>query len=339
MSNKISEKYFEYGVSINDARNLIKQIIARTNFQIEKEIFCGKIYNQNKIGSLIYKGTWQSKPAVLKIQILQPDIDEIDIINKFNHQNKSTRIRLPKLYRGSKWNRNDNYGYLILEYINAAPIYQSPFANPKQIQDFSDFYQEYKTKCLNQPLFKKELNEESSLVFTAQRISHWIKIAQDKNYLSKTKIKNTEKFLSLAGQYLPLIKMEFMHGHLTNKDIFKISDDEYVLMSNLFWSYRPEFYDTTFHLWNGINDLRDLKTTSNQVIKYIQNWLRAYKKLPIIKQDSDFERKFNLMMAERCLGSLLIDIQNIHYDSHRDKFVIHLTNLFRELFDYYLDRL
>jgi len=339
MGNKITEKYFEHGNFADHGKKVLKEIATKTNFQPEKEIFRGQIYDKDKVGSLIYKGIWQNKQAVLKIQGLQPDIDEIDMINKFNSQNKSAKIRLPKLYDGSKWNDQDGYGYLLLEYIDAPQIYQPPFAGPAQVKDFCALYQEYKTKCLSQPFVEKEPSEQSSLVFTAQRVSHWAKIAQAKGHLAETEVKNVEKFLSLASRHLPSIKMEFMHGHFTYNDIFKLSDDEYVLMSNLFWSYRPEFYDATFHLWAGIKSLRDQNVSVEQVKEYLQNWLEEYKKLPAVMQDVDFERKFNMMMAERCVGATLVDIQNQHYNNARSNFIAHLTELFRDLFKYFADKL
>jgi len=133
--------------------------------------------------------------------------------------------------------------------------------------------------------------------------------------------------------------MEFMHGHFTYNDIFKLSEKEYILMSNLFWSYRPEFYDTTFHLWAGIKSLRDQSMTVEQVKEYLQNWLEEYKKLPFVMQDADFERKFNMMMAERCIGALLVDIQNQHYETDQSNFIAHLTELFRGLFKHFADKL
>ena len=110
-------------------------------------------------------------------------------------------------------------------------------------------------------------------------------------------------------------------------------------MSNLFWSYRPEFYDTTFHLWSGIKSIRDENIIFEQIKKYIQNWINQYKKLPIIRQDSDFEKKFNIIMAERCIGALLVDIQNQNYGINRDNHVARLTELFRELFKYFTNKL
>lgn len=45
--------------------------------------------------------------------------------------------------------------------------------------------------------------------------------------------------------------MQFMHGHLTRNDVIK-SSDKYYIFSNLFWSYRPEYYDAVFHLWGSL---------------------------------------------------------------------------------------
>lgn len=339
MGNKITEKYFKNASFIKQKQAIINEIIKKTNFQPIKEIFCGKIYDDNKIGSLIYKGNWQGKTTVLKIQGLQPEIDEIDIINNFNSQNKSKKIRLPILYNGSKWNKKDNYGYLLLEYINKPTIYKSPFANQSQIKDFCNFYQEYKTNCLKVPFITKSLCEQNSLSFTTERIFLWKKIAQNKKYLTKTKENYVEKFISLAEKHLPLIEMNFMHGHLTSDDIFKFSDKKYIIMSNLFWSYRPEFYDSTFHLWSGIKSLRNQNINIDQVIKYINHWLKEYKKYSVFTEDNDFEKKFNIMMIERCIGALLVDIENQYYDKDSKNNINHLTQLFKNLFKHFADKL
>ncbi|MDP1833546.1 MAG: hypothetical protein Q8L11_01270 [Candidatus Moranbacteria bacterium] len=339
MGNEIVEKYFKHADFADQGKRALAEIIAKTGFQPEKEIFRGQIYDDDKVASLVYKGVWRDGPAVLKIQGLRPEIDEIRMIGAFNGQNGSSAIRLPEFYGGSKWDERAGYGYLLLEYIDAPRIYQTPFANRKQTDDFCAFYQEYKTKCLSEPFFSKEPNERSSLVFTAQRVSHWARIAQAKGHLTEGRVENVGRFLSLAGRHLPSIGMEFMHGHLTSEDIFKLPGNKYVLMSNLFWSYRPECYDMTFHLWYGLKSLRDQNMTAAQIKGYLQSWFEAYKKIPSIAQDTDFERKFDMAMAERCLGALLVDIRNQHYTDDREKYVGHLTRIFQELFGYFADKL
>ncbi len=269
MGNVIVEKYF-YGYNLaKNINKIIKRVKDETGFIIKKEIFRGKIYDDDKVGSIIYRGWWRSLPAVLKIQGLKLEIDEIDIFRKFNRQNKSKIIRLPKLLAGKKWAKKDGYGYLIMEFIGAPRIYQVPFASRQEIKNFLNFYNEYKTKTINKPFFTKNITEQNSLVYTVQRISHWLKIAEAKNSLDSQKIKLTERFLSIAGKHLPTIEMEFMHGHLTSDDIYEYSNNEYVLMSNLAWTYHPEYYDTTFHLWAAIKSIKNMRVTSEQVISYL----------------------------------------------------------------------
>lgn len=334
----ITAKYFTHtGISAPEKK--LAEIAARTGFRAGREIFRGQIYDRDKVGSLIYQGWWRNKPAVLKIQGLRPEVDEIDIINRFNKQNKSRSVRLPLLYGGLKWNKKTGYGYLLLEHIDAPKIYQPPFANRSQIKDFCRLYQEYKSRCLKKPLFKKEPAERNSAVFIMQRLAHWRKVAESKGITTKNTEDIISRFQSLVRRHMPTIKMEFMHGHFTYDDIYKISGNKYVLMSNLFWSYRPEYYDAVFHLWAGLKSIRDLKITLKKVIGYLNKWLVEYKKMPVIKNDADFERKFYLMMTERCVGTLLVDIQNQHYDSNRAKQIKHLTKLFGDLFIYSCDQL
>jgi len=339
MSNRITEKYFDKRGFIEKEKEILEEIKNKTGFIFEKEIFRGEIYDKDKVGSLLYQGRWQNKPAVLKVQGLKLEIDEVDIINTFNKQNKSEKVRLPELYDSLKWNKQNGYGYLLMEFVGAPMIYNPPFADLEQIKDFCGFYEKYKTKAINKPFFPQAVYEQSSLVFTVQRVSHWAKIAESKNTLTESDIKNLEKFLSLIGKHLPSVKMEFMHGHLTYSDVLKASNNEYVLMSNLFWSYRPEYYDTVFHLWAGVKSIRDLSVTLGQVIQYLQNWIEEYKKLSLIKNDPDFERKFNLMMAERCIGALLVDLRNQSYHKDKDNHIAHLTGLFRDLLNYFFSKI
>lgn len=332
MSNAITERYFVQKNFADHADRALAAIVRKTRFRPEREIFRGQIYDKDKVGSVLYKGTWKKQPAVLKIQGLRPEVDEIDIIHKFNAQNTSTKIRLPHLYDGSPWNIKDGFGYLLLEYIDAPKIYQPPFATPAQRTEFCSLYEEYKTRCLHRPLFAQKLNEQSSLVFIAQRISHWVNVAESQGNLANDDIQKVEQFLTLIGRHLPSVKMRFLHGHFTYDDIFKLSDNGYVIMSNLFWSYRPEYYDATFHLWAGIKSLRDKNISIQKVQHYLTDWTKAYKKIPIIARDHDFDRKFNIMMAERCLGALLLDIQNQHYTTDRKGQTKHLRSLFQILF-------
>lgn len=334
MSNKITEKYFEHEDKLNQLEQAIQQISTETGFIPEKEIFRGQIYDKDKVASLIYKGTFQEHPAALKVQGLKPEIEETEIINKFNSQNKSKIIRLPKVYKKTDWNETDGQGYSIVELVEAPQIYEQPFASPEQIAEFCRFYTEYKENCLQEPLFEKQSHEENSLDFTLQRVNHWAKISQSKGHLTEEIGNLLDQFKTLVSKYLPESKMEFMHGHLTANDIFKISENEFVLMSNLFWGYRPEYYDTTFHLWAGIKSIQDTSLKFSQIVQYVEEWFSEYQKIPSISQDPGFKQKFYVMLAERCIGSLLVDIPNQNYSKDSEKIRSYLMDIFKELFKY-----
>src|SRR3990167_935084 len=113
---KIVEKYFEKSDFGNKVEDILKIVCQKTGYEPEGIIFRGMIYDEDKLGSVIYKGKYKNKDAVLKLQGLRPETDEIDIITSFNSENKSKKIRLPELFESHHWNKEDGYGYLITEY-------------------------------------------------------------------------------------------------------------------------------------------------------------------------------------------------------------------------------
>jgi hypothetical protein len=144
-----------------------------------------------------------------------------------------------------------------------------------------------------------------------------------------------EEFVEKITTALLASKMEFTHGHLSGSDVFEERPGHYVLMSNLYWSYRPEYYDTVFHLWWGIKNLKTSKYRSQEIINYIERWKAVYKKLPFIKNDDNFNVLFNVMMMERCVGAVLVDIENQKYKQNENEQKKYLTNLFIDIFNYY----
>ena len=176
--------------------------------------------------------------------------------------------------------------------------------------------------------------EESALVFTSARVMHWAKICESQGNLTSEKIKLLEQYLTVIGKYLPNVSMEFCHGHLDANSVRKMSNGEYILMSNIFWTWRPQMYDMVFHLWAGIKSLRD-EVTEKLIVKYLFSWEDGFIKI----QDKKYELfaiNFRLMMLERCIGTILVDIENQEYPKHESgKDVEYLRELFISLFKLY----
>jgi hypothetical protein len=340
MSNKITEKFFTQDDFSQREKEVLNQVTKETGFQVDCEIFRGFIYDRDKVGSLIYRGKWQTKPAVLKLQGLRPEVDEEEIIRHFSAQNQSQLVRVPELYAHLPWNEKRGYGYLITEYIDAPKIFQIPFATPAEMQDFARFYQEYRTSALTRSWLKPETLD--SLAFTIQRVNHWRKISESKKILKpKDYLPYLERFTDLAEKHLPTVKMVFCHGHLTANDVFKLADGRFVILSNLFWSYRPEWYDLAFNLWACIKDIRDLNYTFKDMLRYVGNWLAVYRQIPVVKKDGDFERKIAIALLERSIGVILVDLvaSEFYQQKENAKYLWHIHGLHQKLFDHLASRL
>lgn len=340
MSNKITEKYFIQDDFSQREADVLAQVTAETGFVVEKEIFRGMIYDKNKVGSLIYKGTLKDEPAVLKLQGLKPEVDEGEIVKHFTAQSKSKLVRVPALYVHKPWTEKRGYGYLITEYLDAPKIFEMPFASAEQMQDFARFYQEYRTSALTRSWIESETKD--SLAFTVHRVDHWRKISEHKKRLPlEDYAPYLMRYYPIAVKHLPSIPMVFCHGHLTANDIYQLGDGSFVVLSNLFWSYRPQWYDLAFNVWNCLMHIRDTSYTFEQLLRYVEEWLAVYRIIPVVQQDKDFERKITALLLERTMGAILVDLgANDYYEKEENKsYLQHLLDLHQKLFDHLAQKL
>ncbi len=158
MVNRISERFFDKGHDFDlyhRGKKILSQVIAKTGFVVDKEIFRGKVYDDKKVGSILYRGTYESKNAVLKLQGLQVNVDEVEIIRKFESQNASKIVHAPRIYLHEKWNATRRYGFTISELVDAPFIFRRPFASDAQMKEFCRFYKEYTTKAITNDFIPK----------------------------------------------------------------------------------------------------------------------------------------------------------------------------------------
>lgn len=335
MSNKITEKYFDNIDFADRLDRVFDSILDETGFVTERELFRGKIYQDDKLGSVIFKGRYKNKKAVLKIQGIEPEMSELDIIESFNKQNKSNKIRLPKVYESKEWDKKEKFSYLVLEYIEGKRIFEPPMATSKQIDEFVDFYKELKSRAISRSFIKRSDSDKNVIQFFSERVSIWSQIALSQKKLKAQNTRIAQEFINVSLRKMSNIKMEFTHGHLSYDDVIKNKKGKYVLMSNLFWSYRPEYYDAVFNIWASIKSMRDKRVKSAKMIDYIEKWRKSYKRLPMIEKDVKFDGLFNSMMMERCVGALLVDIENQRYEKDDKEYKKHLKNIFIDIFNHY----
>ena len=87
--------------------------------------------------------------------------------------------------------------------------------------------------------------------------------------------------------------------------------------------------------------IRDVSYTFEQLLKYVEEWLAAYRDIPVAKQDKDFERKMSILLLERTMGAILVDLgANDFYEQEENKsYFRHLLDLHQQLFNHLAEKI
>lgn len=307
MTNHITGKYFEPNDFAERIPKILEIVCRTTGFVPQDEIFRGCIYDREKVGSVIHRGLWQGKAAVLKLQGLKIETDEASILKGFNAQNRSRLVRVPEVFTHEPWDDAQGYSYILSEFVDAPPIFEMPTASLEQIGDFCRFIQEYRENCVREPWLPKP--DASALDFTLTRVANWRRICEHKGRLTKADYaERYDLFVELAKRHLAHEELTFCHGHLTANDILKPPSGGYVLLSNLFWGWRLPWYDLAFNLWACSLRQQPSLIGYGDILDEIGLWRSAYKNMPVVQADPDFNRRFDFVMLERTLGAILADL-------------------------------
>ncbi len=344
-------KHDRNALARNEGR-VVAEILKATGFRVEKEIFRGRYYHKGRTltGSILYKGIYKGMPAVLKVQGLRLAESEDKIIRTFESQNKSKIVHAPKQYLVREWEKGREYGFSIIEYVDAPTICSRPFATPEQMKDFARFYQEYRTKAVTKPWI-----EPSSSVYVSERekredalssvigkVDEWRKNAEKEGRLSSEDYAPyLLRFYPLAAKYVPGMDVKFMHRELTAQHIFKLRDGSYRIFSNLLWGYRLEWADLSYVIWRSILDIAGKECSFDRLLRYVQAWLRVYDTIPATRKDKDFDKKIRFLILERTIGIIMGDMGFGEYWGSKEgkRYFKHMLRLNQRLFDHFASEL
>ncbi|MBI4133758.1 hypothetical protein HY478_04030 [Candidatus Uhrbacteria bacterium] len=314
MSNRVAEQFFTFGTGFGErAPALLREAADRTGFLVDGEIWRGQIYTPSKVGTVIARGSWQGRRAVLKLQGIRPEIEEAEHIRRFMAGNKSARIRAPQVFYTEPWDEARGYGLTVMEEVTAPPLYSPPWASPAERAAWGDLTTELYWRGVGAPWLSPDERETSTNRFLKSRLQSWIEICasaprerrladHDQQFLVPT-------YVDLIDRYGPELPMMFCHGHLGPDDIRVTSPGHYVLLSNFFWSWRPLWYHCAFNVWACLMALlKEARPTFPQAERIVAEWLASYRELSAARADHHFEPHFKFMLLERCVGSCLVDL-------------------------------
>jgi len=96
--------------------------------------------------------------------------------------------------------------------------------------------------------------------------------------------------------------------HLYPEHIHKQSDGTYMILDHMSWGYRLQWADLSYTVWRTMLDIRDNSYSFEQFMSYVNKWINAFKHIPVVKKDKDFERKITFLLLERSIGIILGDL-------------------------------
>jgi len=273
----------------------------------------GMISTSNWWGSKIFGafhcwGKFQNKRAVLKVQGVKPETSEIEMIGLFNAQNKSQLIRPPKLYTTIPWSNEKRYEALIMEDVGDKKILNEP-TNNKEVKRFFKIFLEYREKCRNKPWLKKpdeSIGEMIRTRFEKWRKSSW-EIYPNHPLRKKGDVKLIDQAIEILAEKYHGVEWEFQHGHLSDGDLYEISDGQIVVLSNLYWSWRAPFYDAIFAYHWFIYHLVEIDgITPEKIERQRELWLKE-----IFRLFGKNNRLLRLALLERAAAGLNLDALSV----------------------------
>lgn len=307
--NNVSWEFLEHSDFDQRQEQVLKDACQKLAFVPEKFLNASAWWGSKEIGAVHYSGQFQGNEAVLKIQGVNPATSEIYMIQSFEQFNQSKILRPPKLLASLPWNDHKKYEALILETIVGEKIINLP-TTEEEVAHYFSLYNEYQKNCLNHPwldLPQDSLSQKIKINFDKWRqISfkiypvHPLRQNEDSNLIDKAVAAITKNYQSVSPR--------FQHGHLGDADLIR-KDDQVVLLSNLYWSWKAPFYDAIFAYHWFIYHLVDIPKITPEIIEQQRDiWLE--KIYSLVHNDIDL-RLLKVALLERAAAGLNLDALSI----------------------------
>lgn len=333
-------------LSSDDGVELIKTALQEIENKIgwwickEEKIFSGVYFDSKKVGSFITKIKNNNKEtAVLKLQLRPLPYDEGFIIRHIQKYKKSDAITIPRIIKDEPWNESNGYGYLIFEDFTHLPnLWLNNVTDENDRNLHAKFLKEFITKMLPVPSWLKQ-PDISQKKIRMQTFDHFFEIAQASAYHHI----DPEIVMEIKKKYFEVINkidlgdLHFTHGHMSGKDIkYDSTENKFILFANLYWSYRPEFYEFTFPIWVDIMHIEDKKVTLYDLIQRINDWIKAFSQtLP--EYNFDKSELFWLGLLERSALVVMLDLGSSEWKSGTEEVDEALLNSWKDLFYWIID--
>jgi len=304
-------------------------------------LFSGVYYDSQKVGSYIVKVKNDKKEkAVLKIQLKPLLFDEGFIIRHIESQNKSLIIRIPKIINDEPWKDALGFGYLIFEDLSGLPnIWKSSITDNADRKLHGEFLKEF----LNNVLPITSWFETSIIDFKEaykKSFAHFFEIAKLSNHkhISANQIeKNKLAYFKVIDNF-KFSQFHFTHAHMSGDDIkYDAANNQFIVMANLYWSFRVNYYELTFPIWVDIMHIRNRDLKLSDIIKRINSWGLQWRK-ELYDHDPTVQKQYWFNLLERAVTTVMLDLGSSEWPENEIKEKRRLLKIWQELFDWIIEK-
>jgi hypothetical protein len=329
MSSTIGNRITDNAIEADDGRELIERAVSEIGKQSgwrpfdEEALFSGVYYDSAKVGSFIVRVTNErGERAVLKIQLRPLTFDEGFIIRHVEKENRSKRVRLPQILADEAWNEARGYGYLITEDASQLPsIWTERILSDMDMDRHRDFLREFLQVVLPvTPWFSPP--DVSPQEVYRDAFEHFYSIAKQSSHrhIDIAEVDALRDFYFKCIDRMTFEGFQFTHGHLSGRDVkYDATNDRYILFANLYWSYRPRFYEIAFPAWVALMDLRNPAVTMQDLLREIHRWSSLGS--DVFGTDIQMHKQYWFNLLERSMMTIMLDLGSSEWkpDENRSK--------------------
>lgn len=240
-------------------------------------LFLGVFYDSKKVGSYITRAkNDKGESAVIKLQLQKVKYDEGFIIGHVNKENRSKRVRLPKILLDQPWNEKTGYGYIIFEDLSRLPNLWPDVTNitKEDKQRHKEFLAEFFSNVLPiSPFIEKPgtINNKGYIEWFDD--FYEIMKNSDHHHIEITEINKIRDVFYKIVDRCNFSDLHFTHAHLSGLDVkYDPAKNEFIPLANLYWSWRPKYYEISFPIWINLMHTHDEKFSFDKLQKLVGKW-------------------------------------------------------------------
>ncbi|SRR3989339_764504 len=299
-------------------------------------LFTGVYYDSKRVGSYITRVVnADEKTAVLKLQLRPLPFDEGSIIRNVQSNSGSKKIRPVAILHDRAWSEDLGFGYLLFEDLSHLPnLWQQAPTTKQDRLLHKTFLDEFFASVLpiQQPWVPVPTSKVCTFVcfdslgnartdasrhctrFVSQStmkqmaltsFQHFQGIAQASahRHVSAQELKPfIEAYQNAMNACDVEMDMHFTHGHLSGFDVkHDRANNGFVLMANLYWSWRPSSYEMAFPLWVDLMHIRDTHVTLEAFIARVNAWVEMW-------GEETLGRDFWYILLQQSMTTIMLDL-------------------------------